>query len=144
MNERSVFPAAATGDDHPVQTISAFCPNYHRAVELIGRRWTGAILRVLLSGAIRFSDITAAIPGLSDRLLSERLKELEFEGIVTRTVIPVTPVRIEYRLTEKGHALNDVMLAISAWAEAWLAGPTESTRRDLAADPLVATVDGHH
>ena len=103
--------------------ISAFCPNYHRAVELIGRRWTGAILRVLLSGATRFSDVTAAIPGLSDRLLSERLKELEAEGIVTRTVIPATPVRIAYRLTPKGAALNEVMAAISAWAETWATEP---------------------
>lgn len=104
--------------------ISAFCPAYHRAVEVIGRRWTGAILRVLLSGEIRFSDITAAVPGLSDRLLSDRLKELEAEGIVTRTVIPATPVRIEYRLTEKGRALHDVVAAVSAWAETWQpAGP---------------------
>lgn len=114
--------AECPADDVHGGTITAFCPNYHRAVELIGRRWTGAILRVLLSGATRFSDVTAAIPGLSDRLLSERLKELEAEGIVTRTVIPATPVRIEYRLTEKGAALNEVMLAISAWAEAWAAG----------------------
>ncbi len=94
MNEHSGCPTAVEGGDHHGGAISAFCPNYHRAVELIGRRWTGAILRVLLSGATRFSDVTAAIPGLSDRLLSERLKELEFEGIVTRTVIPATPVRI--------------------------------------------------
>jgi DNA-binding HxlR family transcriptional regulator len=102
---------------------AAFCPVYHRAVELIGRRWTGAILRVLLSGATRFSDVTAAIPGLSDRLLSERLKELEVEGIVTRTVYPQTPVRIEYALTPKGRALGDVVAAISQWAEAWIEPP---------------------
>ncbi len=110
--------------------LSAFCPNYHRAIELIGRRWTGAILRVLLSGATRFSDITAAIPGLSDRLLSERLKELEAEGIVSRTVIPATPVRIEYGLTEKGRALSDVMAAISAWAETWLACRSDQAGRE--------------
>ncbi|CAA9579642.1 MAG: Transcriptional regulator, HxlR family [uncultured Thermomicrobiales bacterium] len=101
-------------------SISPFCPAYHQAVELIGRRWTGAILRVLLSGATRFSDVTTTIPGLSDRLLSERLKQLESEGIVTRTVYPETPVRVEYRLTEKGRALTDVVVAISAWAETWL------------------------
>jgi len=107
---------ADTPIDHHV---SAFCPRYHRAIELIGRRWTGAILRVLLSGTIRFSDMTAAIPGLSDRLLSERLKELEAEGIVTRTVIPEMPVRIEYHLTDKGRALHDVIDAVSRWAEEW-------------------------
>ena len=103
--------------NHP---ITPFCPAYHEAIELIGRRWTGAILRVLLSGATRFSDIAATIPGLSDRLLSERLKQLESEGIVTRAVYPETPVRVEYRLTEKGRALTDVVIAISAWAERWL------------------------
>ncbi|RIK40146.1 MAG: MarR family transcriptional regulator [Chloroflexi bacterium] len=98
---------------------SAFCPRYHHAVELIGRRWTGAIVRVLLSGALRFSDIAEAVPGLSDRLLSERLKELEAEEIVIRTVIPATPVRVEYRLTEKGRALAPVVEAVSVWAETW-------------------------
>ena len=102
------------------ENISAFCPVYHRAVELIGRRWTGAILRAMISGATRFSDVTAAVPGLSDRLLSERLKELEAEGIVRRTVFPTTPVRIEYGLTAKGHALHDVIAAISDWAEVWV------------------------
>ena len=98
---------------------AAFCPYYHRAVELIGRRWTGVIVRALLGGVERFSDLTGAIPGLSDRMLSERLKELEAEGIVVRTVIPETPVRISYHLTEKGRALGSVIQAVSAWAEQW-------------------------
>jgi DNA-binding HxlR family transcriptional regulator len=102
-----------------VQT--AFCPTYHRAIEMIGRRWTGAILRALYSGQHRFSDLTATIPGLSDRLLSERLKELEAEGIVKRTVIPATPVRIDYHLTDKGLALGEVIEAVSTWGETWLA-----------------------
>ena len=102
---------------------SAFCPFYHRAVELIGRRWTGAIVRALLGGADRFSDLVAAIPGLSDRLLSERLKELEAEGIVLRTVVPETPVRIHYHLTDKGRALASVVDALSDWAHAWLVEP---------------------
>lgn len=118
-----VSSCGLVGDDRAPDAdqphAAAFCPKYHHAIELIGRRWTGAILRVMLSGTIRFSDVTAAIPGLSDRLLSERLKELEAEGIVTRTVIPETPVRIEYRLTEKGRALHDVIDAVSAWAESW-------------------------
>jgi DNA-binding HxlR family transcriptional regulator len=98
----------------------ALCPVYHRAVELIGRRWTGAIVRVLLDGAERFSDIGAAIPGLTDRMLSERLKELEMEGIVTRRVLPELPVRIEYHLTEKGRALGSVLDGVAAWAHTWL------------------------
>jgi DNA-binding HxlR family transcriptional regulator len=99
---------------------SPFCPRYHRAMEILGRRWTGAIVRALLAGRSRFTEITAAVPGLSDRLLSERLKELEAEGIATRTVIPETPVRIEYHLTEKGKALAGVVTALSEWAETWI------------------------
>lgn len=95
------------------------CPRFHRAVELIGRRWTGAILRALLSGETRFSDIAHAIPGLSDRLLSERLKELETEGVVIRVVYPETPVRIEYHLTDKGQDLSMVVEAISEWSARW-------------------------
>jgi DNA-binding HxlR family transcriptional regulator len=102
----------------------AFCPVFHRAVELIGRRWTGAIVRALLAGASRFSELTESIPELSDRMLSERLKELEAERIVARTVIPATPVRIEYHLTEKGRALAPVLAAISEWSYAWLVPPT--------------------
>ena len=100
--------------------FGGFCPSYHYAVELIGRRWTGAIVRAMYCGDIRFSDITKTVPGLSDRLLSERLKELEHAGIVERTVIPETPVRIEYRLTAKGFALGEAMKAISTWADKWV------------------------
>jgi DNA-binding HxlR family transcriptional regulator len=99
---------------------TTFCPRYHHAVELLGRRWTGAIVRVMLDGVTRFSDLTETIPGLSDRMLSERLKELEAEGIVTRTVISATPVRIEYHLTAKGRALGNAVHAISSWAEQWI------------------------
>lgn len=106
-------------------TRGAVCPLYHQAVELLGRRWTGAIIRALADGATRFGDVTAAIPGLSDRMLSERLKELEAEGLVTRTVLPTHPVRIEYRLTDKGEDLGAVMDAISAWANRWLAPSSE-------------------
>ena len=100
--------------------LQAFCPRYHQAIEIIGRRWTGVIIRALLAGATRFSQIRSTIPGLSDRLLSERLKELEAEGIVERRVLPDTPVRIEYHLTPKGEALAGVVQAASAWAEEWL------------------------
>ncbi len=113
-----------------LEASATFCPHYHHAVELIGRRWTGAILRVIFDGTHRFSDIAAAVPGLSDRLLSERLKELELEGIVIRTVYPDTPVRIEYCLTDKGRDLGQVMDDIGQWAHKWLAnqdGVDEST-----------------
>ncbi len=99
---------------------SAFCPYFHRAIELIGSRWTGAILRASLTGVTTFSGFTAAIPGLSDRMLSERLRELEAEGLIERHVTPSRPVRIEYVVTEKGRALAGVMGAISKWAEEWM------------------------
>jgi DNA-binding HxlR family transcriptional regulator len=107
---------------------AAFCPYYHHAVELIGRRWTGAILRAMLNGIDRFSEMSAIIPGLSDRMLSERLKELEAEGIVQRVVLAEKPVRVEYLLTEKGRALGTVVEAVSGWAEAWAedSAPPES------------------
>ena len=104
-----------------IEEAEAFCPYYHHAVELIGRRWTGAILRAMLVGVSRFSDLTEAIPGLSDRMLSERLKALEAEGIVVRSVTPETPVRIEYLLTDKGRSLVPVVEAVAGWAEEWLA-----------------------
>jgi DNA-binding HxlR family transcriptional regulator len=105
--------------DSDGQELASFCPRFHGAVELIGRRWTGAILRAMMTGINRFSDLSAAIPGLSDKMLSERLKELEAQGVVTRRVIPETPVRVEYALTDKGRALQDVVQALSDWAERW-------------------------
>src|SRR5215204_5934375 len=82
------------------------CPHLHEAVELIGKRWSGAIIVVLLEGgAMRFSEIAQAIPQLSDRLLSERMKELETRGIVERRVLPESPARVEYELTEAGKEL---------------------------------------
>src|SRR3954452_5680008 len=96
------------------------CALYHRAVELVGKRWTGAILLVLLDGPLRFSEIRHLVPDLSDRLLSERLKELESEDIVERRVLAGSPVRVEYALTRKGTALEPAVRALKAWANSWL------------------------
>ena len=125
-----------------IDETEAFCPYYHHAVELIGRRWTGAILRAMLVGVSRFSDLTETIPGLSDRMLSERLKELEAEGLVLRSVIPETPVRIEYHLTEKGRSLWSVVEAVSGWAEEWLTRPRQGGS-DAEAHPLAAVKASH-
>ncbi len=97
-----------------------FCPRYQRAVEIVGRRWSGAILRAMLAGASRFGEMQEAIPDLSNRMLSERLREFETEGIVERVVLPERPVRVEYRLTEKGRSLNEVVEALSRWSEEWI------------------------
>jgi len=121
-----------------IQKPQAFCPYYRHAVELIGRRWTGAILRAMLFGVTRFSDLGETIPGMSDRMLSERLKELEAEGLAVRLVIPETPVRIEYHLTEKGRALESVIEAATDWAEEWLALPQVGAPDDEAQPPALA------
>ena len=92
------------------------CRLYHRAVELVGKRWSGAILLVLLDGPLHFSGIRQLVPELSDRLLSERLKELEAEGIVERTVLDGSPVRVEYSLTERGRALEPTLRSLKQWA----------------------------
>ncbi len=97
------------------------CPHYHEAVELVGKRWTGAILAVLLDGGtMRFSEVGQAVPQLSDRLLSERMKELEARGIVERRVFPESPVRVEYELTDMGRALAPALEELRKWARHWL------------------------
>ena len=100
------------------------CPRYHQAVELVGKRWTGAILAVMLQGgSMRFSEIAQAVPALSDRLLSERMKELEARGIVERRVGGASPARVEYELTEMGRDLAPALGELEAWAHRWLESP---------------------
>ncbi|HYF82506.1 MAG TPA: helix-turn-helix domain-containing protein [Clostridia bacterium] len=96
------------------------CPRYEIAFELLGKKWTGLIIRSLLSGPKRFSDISGMIPSLSAKVLTERFKELEREGILIRNVYPETPVRIEYKLTEKGKCLESALDEIQKWAEQWV------------------------
>ena len=104
------------------------CPKFHRAIELIGKKWTGAIIHLLMDGPRRFSELLEAVPGLHDRLLSERLKELEHESVVKRVVYPETPVRIEYELTPRGRDLEKVVAEMQRWAERWIVA-TQSGRR---------------
>lgn len=108
---------------------SELCPRYHRAVELIGRRWTGAIVRTLLHGPHRFNELLAAIPGVSDRLLTERLRELESAGIVRREVRPESPVRVIYELTGSGAELGPALDEIARWAERWIEIPPEAANQ---------------
>jgi DNA-binding HxlR family transcriptional regulator len=96
------------------------CSRFHHAVELIGRRWTGAIISALLARPQCFNEFLVAVPGLSDRLLTERLRELEVEGIVCRNVIPGPPVRVSYELTESGKELEPAIVALGKWAERWV------------------------
>jgi DNA-binding HxlR family transcriptional regulator len=110
------------------------CPRYQAAMEILGKRWTGLIVNVLLEGPKRFSALAARLELVSERMLSERLKELEVHGIVERQVLPDTPVRVQYELTEKGRALSGVVSAIESWASQWVTVPegdlTEYTEAD--------------
>jgi DNA-binding HxlR family transcriptional regulator len=95
------------------------CPKYQRAMALLGNRWTWLVLRVLLDGPCRFCDFLDRIKGMSDPILSERLKELEALGLVQRRVLPETPVRIEYALTPKGQGLREPLLLLHRWCQSW-------------------------
>jgi DNA-binding HxlR family transcriptional regulator len=99
---------------------SRFCPRFHHAVELIGRRWSAAILYAMLPGPQYFNELLTTVPGLSDRLLTERLRELETEGLVRREVIPGPPVRVRYEMTEAGTDLEPVIRALGKWADRWV------------------------
>jgi DNA-binding HxlR family transcriptional regulator len=108
---------AGSEDESPV------CRHFQAAAEIVGKRWNPQLVRALLSGASRYSQLRTAIPQISDHLLSERLKELEAAGILAREVTPSTPVRIEYRLTEQGRDLAGVIDELAAWAERWSREP---------------------
>ncbi|MFD2331576.1 winged helix-turn-helix transcriptional regulator [Cohnella sp. GCM10020058] len=99
---------------------SRMCPKYEHAAELLGKKWTGLIVRVLMGGPKRFKDMKEQIPDMSDKMLTDRMKELESCGLVKRTVYPEMPVRIEYELTDKGRDLEDVIESIQNWGEKWM------------------------
>jgi DNA-binding HxlR family transcriptional regulator len=107
------------------------CARFHQAIELIGGRWTGALIQLLLRGPARYCTLREAVPDISDRMLSERLRELEAAGIVERTVLPETPVRVEYKLTPKGAALEPTLKALGKWAERFVEveKPAKNRRR---------------
>jgi DNA-binding HxlR family transcriptional regulator len=111
-------PAAT---ESPPCNCQEVCPDFHEAIELIGRRWTGAILCSLTEGPMRFGELGKVVPGLSDRLLSQRLRELEEEGLVQREVEAGTPVRVTYSLTATGEALGPAIRELKAWAKQWKA-----------------------
>ena len=110
-----------------ITPVHYMCPRYEQAIQLLGKRWTGLILDTLMSGPQRFCELTSTVEGLSDRVLSDRLREMESAGIIERVVYPQIPVRVEYRLTEKGQALKPVVDSIHTWAERWIELPQTST-----------------
>jgi DNA-binding HxlR family transcriptional regulator len=121
----------------------ALCARFHAAVELVGRRWTGAVIQLLLDGRMRYAELRSAIPEISDRMLSERLRELETEGIVARRVIPEPPIRVEYELTEKGRALERALAEIGKWAERWGIEPAGSTTSEASRSRDASSRRGH-
>lgn len=108
-------PAVRRGNGPPTE----LCPDFHAAIELLGRRWAGAILWVLAQRPHFFAELAQSVPGMSDRLLSRRLRELEAEGLVERSVYPGSPARVSYALTKKGESLRPVLRDLRAWARRW-------------------------
>ncbi|HLO12149.1 MAG TPA: helix-turn-helix domain-containing protein [Pseudoneobacillus sp.] len=102
-----------------MEQSSTLCPRFEKAMKILSQRWTGLVIYQLLTGPQRFCSIESSLP-ISGRLLSERLKDLEHEGIVKREVFPETPVRIEYSLTEKGMALKPLLRELEQWSKSWI------------------------
>lgn len=111
------------------------CPRFHKAIELIGGRWTGSVLRLLMDGRARFAKLRDAIPDISDRMLSERLRVLEEEGLIERHVLPDPPIKVEYELTQMGKELHQSLEAIGNWAEKWLPSSAEASEGKPAGKP---------
>ncbi len=113
--DSTAAPTPGTAHDPAV-----VCALYHQAIELIGKRWTGAIVSILFRGPVRFHMLVSAVPGMSERLCADRLRELEVAGLVSRRVLPGPPVGVEYALTEAGTDLQESLNALGAWAHRWL------------------------
>ena len=114
---REPATARASSSQRPAPT--EVCPHFHAAIELIGKRWSGAILGALADGPLRFAELARCIPGLSDRLLSERVRELEANGLVERVVEEKAPVKVVYSLTEQGAELAPILVELRRWAHRW-------------------------
>ncbi len=112
------------------------CTRFHRAVELIGARWSGAILRALFTGHTRFAAIRSAIPGISDTMLTQRLRELEAARVLERHLSSSLPPVVEYRLTTRGAELAPVMDALLDWSHRWIELPPEVGAAARGPDPV--------
>ncbi|HQZ20622.1 MAG: helix-turn-helix domain-containing protein [Trichococcus flocculiformis] len=103
-----------------MEVKKCICPKFEKTFSILGKKWTGLIIEVLMDGDKRFKELAAQIPNVSDRVLVERLKELEDEKIVVRTENPAAAIKVMYGLSEKGKALNSVMQEIQTWSDAWV------------------------
>ncbi len=119
-----------------MRLMKNMCPKYQAAMDILGKRWTGLIVNVLLEGPKRFSALASRLDLVSERMLSERLKELELHGIVVRQVLPDSPVRVQYDLTPKGRALSGVVAAIASWAAEWVSAEEISDETEIGHEGL--------
>ncbi|MEW9552778.1 winged helix-turn-helix transcriptional regulator [Nonomuraea sp. NPDC050783] len=110
-------------------SLTSVCTRFHIALELIGARWSGAVIHMIFKGAHRYADIRAAIPGINDTMLARRLRELEAAGIVERRVLPTSPVRVEYHLTRMGEELRPALDELVAWSHKWIPLPEDQPGR---------------
>ncbi|HEX3784730.1 MAG TPA: helix-turn-helix domain-containing protein [Pseudonocardiaceae bacterium] len=106
-----------------IDEVHSVCTRFHTAIELIGTRWTGAILRAIFTDQHRYAQIKAAVPGLSDTMLAQRLRTMEAEGLIQRRVIASSPVSVEYHLTAMGRDLEPALNALMAWSHKWIPLP---------------------
>lgn len=102
---------------HSSEEINHICTNFHNAIEFIGKRWMGAVIFSLLEGPKRYHEIISSIPGISDRLLTERLRDLENEGLIVKNVITTSPKKVEYELTQTGKELDEVIQVLMKWVK---------------------------
>lgn len=115
----SILETGAASGRAEKSALTEVCPHFHAAIEMIGKRWSGAIIWALSDGPLRFAELKRAVPGLSDRLLSRRLRELETAGMISRTVEDDLPVKVTYELTEKGRSLKPAIQMLREWACDW-------------------------
>lgn len=101
------------------------CP-VEATLALIGGKWKGVVLWHLLQGTLRFNEIRRRLPNVTQRMLTNQLRELEVDGFVIRTVYPEVPPKVEYSLSERGRSLEPVILALKAWGEANVEGTGEA------------------
>ncbi|HLW59503.1 MAG TPA: helix-turn-helix domain-containing protein [bacterium] len=125
-----------------MRPADGFCPYFQRAAELIGRRWTGAVLRAMLAGPLRFSQLERAVPAISARALVQRLRELGEAGLIERSVETGTPIHVTYTLTEKGRSLEDAVKHLEHWAHHWLVPHGIDPHRHLAGKVRAAARSG--
>ncbi|QNG20846.1 helix-turn-helix transcriptional regulator [Rhodococcus triatomae] len=106
----------------------AACPS-RMLLERIGDKWVGLVLSALTDGPLRYGELRRHIAGVSQKMLTQTLRNLESDGLVTRTVTAEVPVRVDYELTPLGRSLRDVLAQVKQWAEEHIPEILESRER---------------